>query len=514
MKPIQAVILAAGAGSRMKSATPKVLHPICGRPMIAYALDLAASAGVKQPVVILGEAAEAVQARLPKNAKVVIQKSPLGTGDAILTAKRALGASGDLLVLYADTPLLRRTTIQRLMEAHRKSSATGTLLTSHLADPSGYGRVLRNPASGAIVGVVEESDANVQQRGIREVNVGPCCAKAQALFEALAQVQPSPSKKEWYLTQAFGILSQREGVKFHSIRAEEAHEAIGINTRHDLVKATAIIRQRIFEGHLANGVTIVDPSNTYIDQGVAIGADTTIHPGTMIESDVAIGKRCDIGPYARLRSGVVVENDSRIGNFVELVRTTVGSGVRINHVAYLGDATVDDDVNIGAGTITANFSGTEKLPTVIGKGAFIGCNTVLIAPVKVGPGAVTGAGSVVTKGHDVPPRSVVVGVPARPLQRAPAGAALRATPSRDGAAKPVTAKVAARRPAPRHAEHARDSVPEIAARFQGAVRPARPAPKRVSVKRPKAAKKAVKKAALKRTVRRPTARRLVKAARR
>ena len=421
MKPVQMLILAAGGGTRMKSETPKVLHPICGRPMIAYALDLVAAAGVKQPIVILGEAADKIRPHLPKEVRVVIQKAPLGTGDAVLAAKRSLdGLGGDLVILYADTPLLRRTTIQRLIETHRKSAATCTLLTAHLADPTGYGRIVRDPTGGLIVGVAEEAEATAQQRAIREINVGPICAKAQALFEALATVRPSQVKKEWYLTQAIGILAKREGAKFQTVRVEKATETFGVNSRLDLAKAAAIIRQRIIESHMANGVTIVEPQVTFIDHGVTIGQDTVIHPGTVIESGVSIGRRCSIGPFARLRSGVVVEDDTRIGNFVELVRTKVGTRVRINHVTYLGDTTVEDEVNIGAGTITANFDGTNKLPTTIGKGAFIGCDTILIAPVKVGPGAVTGAGSVIPKGHDVPSRGVVVGVPARPLEKAPA----------------------------------------------------------------------------------------------
>jgi len=436
---LHVIILAAGGGTRMKSQTPKILHPLCGRPMIAYALDLAAASGVKQPIVIVGEAADQIKPHLPKEVKVVIQSKPVGTGDAVLTARRALGGlSGDVLILYADTPLLRRTTIQQLIEAHRKAGATCTLLMSHLADPSGYGRIVRDP-TGAIIGVVEEPEATAQQRAIREVNVGPLCAKAQPLFEALASGRASHTGKEWYLTQAVGILAKQEGTKFQTARVENAIEALGVNSRVDLAKATGIIQQRIVDSHLHNGVTIIDPRSTFIDHGVSIGTDSVIYPGTVIESGVTIGKRCSIGPFARLRSGVVVEDESRIGNFVELVRTRVGNRVRINHVTYLGDTTVADDVNIGAGSITANFDGTNKLPTTIGRGAFIGCDTVLIAPVKVGQGAVTGAGSVIPKGHDVPARGVVVGVPARPLETAPKKAG--------GPAHPLAPK-APERPAP------------------------------------------------------------------
>ena len=446
MRSLQVMILAAGGGTRMKSGLPKVLHPVCGRPMIAYALDLAAASGIKQPIIVLGgETADQIRPHLPKEVTIVVQKTPLGTGDAVLTAKRAVGGAGDVLILYADTLLIRRTTIQRLIESHYKSSATCTLLTAHLADPSGYGRVVREP-TGQMIGVVEESEANVQQRAIREINVGPLCAKAQPLFESLTNVKPSVVKKEWYLTQAVALLAQREGAKFQTVRVEEASEALGVNSRTELTRAAATIRQRIVAGHLHNGVTIMDPATTFIDHGVTIGHDTTIHPCTVIESGVSIGKRCTIGPFARLRSGVAVADETRVGNFVELVRAKIGGRVHINHVTYLGDTTVEDDVNIGAGTITANFDGRNKLPTIIGKGAFIGCDTVLIAPVKVGAGAVTGAGSVIPKDHDVPPRGVVVGVPAHQLQTDGAGkAAPRPAPQAKTLSRPTLTKKPARK---------------------------------------------------------------------
>lgn len=449
MRAIQVMILAAGSGARMKSELPKVLHPVCGRPMIAYALDLAAATGGKQPIVVLGgETADAVKPYLPKDAVVVVQKMPLGTGDAVLAAKRQVGASGDILILYADTLLIRRTTIQRLIESHYKSSAICTLLTAHLADPSGYGRVVRDPA-GTIAGIVEETDANALQRAIREINVGPLCLKAQPLFEALANVKPSAVKKEWYLTQAVALLGAREGAKFQTARVEEASEALGVNSRADLVRATGVIRQRIVDAHLHNGVTIVDPATTYIDHGVTIGHDTVIQPCTVIETGVSIGKRCSIGPFARLRTGVSVSDDVRIGNFAELVRTKVGQRVRINHMSYLGDATIEDEVNIGAGSITANYDGKQKLPTVIGKGAFIGSDTILIAPVKIGAGAVTGAGSVVPKSHDVPPRGVVVGVPARALSSDGKPGATPVAPSRMEGRGVNGAKTPAAKPRPK-----------------------------------------------------------------
>ncbi len=276
MSVLHAVILAAGRGTRMKSELPKVLHPICGRPMIAYSWDLAVTAGVKQPIVVLSGEADQVAAHLPKELKTVIQEKPLGTGDAVMATKKAIGSlTGDLLVLYADTPLIRRMTIQRLIETHRKTNATCTLLTAHLADPFGYGRVVRD-ATGVITEIVEESDANTVERAIREVNVGPLCVEVGPLFEALAEVTPAKSTKEWYLTEAIAILAKKEGTKFQAVRVEKATEAIGVNSRVDLAKAAAIVRQRIVENHMNNGVTIVDPQATYINQGVTIGQDTVV----------------------------------------------------------------------------------------------------------------------------------------------------------------------------------------------------------------------------------------------
>ncbi len=454
MRTLHAIILAAGEGTRMKSETPKVLHPICGRPMIAYALSLVASVGVKQPVVVLGHGAELIKPHLPKEAKAVIQTTRVGTGDAVLAAKRSLGALiGEILILYGDTPLLRRTTVQKLVETHFKTSATCTLLTAHLADPSGYGRIARNE-TGQIVGIVEEAEANAAQRAVREINVGPLVCHTQALMEALATVTPSASKKELYLTQVIAHLARQEGAKIQATRVEEVSEALGINSRGELARAIGVIRRRIVDAHLHGGVTIEDPDTTFIDYGVSIGTDTTIHPYTVIETGVSIGKRCSIGPFARLRTGVTIADEVRVGNFTELVRTKVGPRVRINHVSYLGDATIEEGANIGAGTITANYDGKNKHPTHIGKGAFIGSDTVLIAPVKVGAGAVTGAGSVVTKAHDVPPKGLVMGVPARPVgpdtrpSRGTRSGRSRARPkaeSRRRGARTVRAKSKARR---------------------------------------------------------------------
>jgi len=415
MSTLRAVILAAGEGTRMKSELPKVLHRLCGRPMIAYALDLAALAGVKEPVVVIGHGAEQVKAQLPKGIRYVTQSKQMGTADAVLATKRVLGGlTGNLLVLYADTPLLRRTTVQHLVEAHRKHDAVCTLLTAHFADPSGYGRIVRE-ATGQVTGIIEEPAATSAQRALREINVGPLVCKTRELFDALATVKPSGAKREFYLTAVIAHFARQEGAKIQTARIEEAAEALGVNSKADLVRAIGVIRQRIIDTHLHNGVTIEDPQTTFIEHGVSIGHDTIIHPHTVIETGVSIGKRCSIGPFARLRSGVTIGEEARVGNFVELVRSKVAPRVRINHMTYLGDTVVEEAANIGAGTITANYDGREKHGSHIGKGAFIGCDTVLIAPVKVGSGATTGAGSVVTRSHDVPAKGAVAGVPARPI---------------------------------------------------------------------------------------------------
>jgi len=480
MRILHAIILAAGEGTRMKSERPKVLHPICGRPMIAYALNLAASVGVKQPVVVLGNGAELIKPHLPKEAKMVIQTKRVGTGDAVLAAKRSLGSlSGEVLILYGDTPLLRRTTVQKLVETHFKAGATCTLLTAHLADPGGYGRIARNE-TGQIVGIVEEAEANAAQRAVREINVGPLVCHTQALMETLATVTPSASKKELYLTQVVAHLARQEGAKIHAARVEEVSEALGINSRGELARAIGVTRQRIIETHLHNGVTIEDPGTTCIDYGVSIGADTTIRPHTVIETGVSIGRRCSIGPFARLRTGVTIADEAKIGNFTELVRTKVGPRVRISHVSYLGDATVEEGANIGAGTITANYDGKDKHPTHIGKGAFIGSDTVLIAPVKVGAGAVTGAGSVVTKAHDVPAKGVVAGVPARPI-----GSDHQESAKTDGhSARPALHQrrggrpVAAKASKPRHAQKPKKAAARPARKPQPKRRAATPARRR------------------------------------
>ncbi|MBI4355235.1 MAG: bifunctional N-acetylglucosamine-1-phosphate uridyltransferase/glucosamine-1-phosphate acetyltransferase [Candidatus Omnitrophica bacterium] len=400
----------------MRSAVPKVLHPIAGRPMLGYTLEAAQALGVRDPIIVIGAGAVQVRAALPSRTRVVVQTERRGTGDAVERTRRLLSRfRGDLLVLYADAPLVRVENLRRLIQAHRTSGAAATLLTAELDEPGSYGRVVRN-GDGSVHAIVEHAEATDDERAIREVNIGHACFDATRLFAALRSVRPSQVKREYYLTDVIGRLAAEQSGSVQAVQAQEASEAMGINSRKELAQAAAVMRQRILERLMAQGVTIIDPANTWIDADVVIGQDTTILPYVFIESGVRIGRRCRIGPFARLRSGVRLGDEVRVGNFTELVRSTVGRGVKMNHFSYLGDATVGAKTNIGAGTVTANYDGRRKSKTRIGAGAFIGSDTVLVAPVSVGAGAVTGAGCVVPRGR-VPAKAVVVGVPARPLRK-------------------------------------------------------------------------------------------------
>lgn len=411
MKSPIAIILAAGRGTRMKSETPKVLHKIFGKTIIGYVLDSIMEAGVSERIVVAGYGSELLKDEV-RDAKVVIQKALLGSGDAVAAAKKVLkNYSGDILVMCGDTPLVRPETIKRLIEKHSSSGASATILTAELKDPSGYGRIARN-ADGKVSGIVEEVNASLYEEVINEINVGTYCFKAADLFEALLSVKLDGRKKEIFLTDTIALL-RGKGKTVESVLTEDPDEAIGVNTRIDLALIFAILKKRAMDELMLSGVTIEDPASTIIYPGVKIGRDTTIYSNTVIESGVEIGDGCHIGPFSRIRSGVILGNGVEVGNFVELVRTKIGAGTKVKHHTYLGDSIVGKSVNIGAGTITANYDGKAKNKTLIEDGAFIGVGAVLIAPVRIGAGALVGAGSVVSKNHDVPRFATVVGVPAR-----------------------------------------------------------------------------------------------------
>jgi bifunctional UDP-N-acetylglucosamine pyrophosphorylase / glucosamine-1-phosphate N-acetyltransferase len=411
MRDMIAVILAAGRGTRMKSAAPKVLHEILGRSVIGYVLDAVKGAGVSETVTVVGYGSDELK-KVLGGSKVAVQKKLLGSGDAVLTAKARLdGYSGDLLIICGDTPLVRSDTIKALIDKHKNSKASLTVLTAEMRNPTGYGRIRRDD-NGRIVKIIEELEAGLYEEVIKEINVGTYCCKALELFGALAEVKPNKKKEEVFLTDAVAIL-HRKGKLIESVMTKDPDEAVGINTRKDLARATDIMKTGIMDELMDSGVTIEDPDSTTIYPGVKIGADTVIHPNTFIESGVRIGRSCHIGPFARLRPGTAIGDSVEVGNFVELNRTHVGDGAKIKHHAYLGDTTVGKNVNVGAGTITANYDGRNKNKTVIEDGAFVGVGAILIAPVRIGSKATVGAGCVVPKNHDVPKDAVVIGVPAR-----------------------------------------------------------------------------------------------------
>jgi len=417
MKNIAAIILAAGEGTRMRSSVPKVLHSICGRPMIRYLVDTLNSIGVQKIIVVVGHKADLVKRDL-SGVKCIMQERPSGTADAVLKTKRLLlkdNKIDSVLIAYGDVPLLRAATLKKIIERHISTRSGCTLLASRLKNPTGYGRIVRS-GNDRIVKIIEELDASIYEKVIEEINVGVYCFNKQLLFKSLEKIRPNNRKKEYYLTDTVEILAKANAL-IDSVSTDDPEEFLGINTRKDLIQAEQVVRRRVLEGIMQQGVTVIDPRNTYIEEDAEIKKDTVIYPYTFIDNGVKIGSRCTIGPFARLRSGTIVEDDVSIGNFVEIVRSRIERHTKIRHQCYIGDTVIGKRVNIGAGTIVANYDGRRKNKTIIEDNAFIGVGTILIAPVKIGKGAATGAGSVVTKNKNVPAGKTVVGVPARVLKK-------------------------------------------------------------------------------------------------
>lgn len=415
MKNVRGVILAAGKGIRMNSKFPKMFHPLLGKPLIVYPIENFKKLGIREIFVVVGYKKEFFSSYL-RNIKLVVQKRLLGTGNALLSAEPYLGNfKGTILVMAGDIPLIRVETLRNLIKRHKETNSLATILTTFTENPKGYGRILRN-GSGKVIGICEETDLDDNLETIKEINSGIYCFESPQIFHYLKKIKINPHKKEYYLTDVIALLSKNnEEISTYSITDYE--EVLGINTRRDLSKAEKILKMRLMDRLMQEGVTIVDPDNTYIEEGVKIGRDTVIYPFTVIERDVSIGENCRIGPFCRLRQKTVIEDNVELGNFVELVRSKVRSFTKAKHLTYLGDTYVGKGVNIGAGTIVANFDGRRKNKTFIYDKAFIGSGTILIAPVKVGKRSTTGAGAVVTKNKDVPPGKTVVGVPARILTK-------------------------------------------------------------------------------------------------
>jgi len=443
---ITAVLLAAGQGTRMKSSLPKMLHPLCGQPMLLHALNSVRAVSTETPVVIIGHGADAVRKAVGESASCVIQEQQLGTGHAVLQAEALLKEKTNLvLVAYGDMPLLRPATLQMLVDAQKSNPGPLSLLTVVHHNPRGFGRIVRKP-DGSVAAIVEEHQATAQQLQIKELNVGAYCFDASWLWDALHRVQLSP-KGEYYLTDTVGLAVQ-DNLTVQALVMDDFTETIGVNTRVHLAEAEAAMRRRINEAHMLAGVSFIDPASTYIEVGVSIGQDTVLWPNTYLFGSTTIGQNCqigpnshirdthvgngsqvfmsvtegavleehvDIGPFARLRKGAYLSNGVHMGNFGEVKDSTLGPGVKMGHFSYIGNATIGAETNIGAGTITCNYDGEKKHPTIIGEDVFIGSDTMLVAPVTLGDGARTGAGSVVTK--NVPADTLVVGAPARAIKK-------------------------------------------------------------------------------------------------
>ena len=445
--PIFAVVLAAGKGTRMKSNRAKVLHTLCGVPMVNYVIEATRPLAPQRLLVVVGHQAELVEAVLPADAEPVLQKEQLGTGDAVRVALGALEGEeeGVLLVVNGDGPLISKRSLNELVERHRSAQVGATVLVAELDDPSGLGRVVE---SAGVVSVVEEKGATEAEKEIKLVNLGLYAFELSEIRDAISRVVPENEQGELYLTDVLEIIGRRSRAVTYRLKNPE--EANLVNDRSQLARAEEILRRRILDAHMRAGVTVRDPVSTHIEASVQIGRDTVILPGTFLRGNTRIGSDCmigpsadlldtvvadgasvehsvgrgaqvgeaaSVGPYAFLRPGTVLGPEVKVGAYCEVKNTRVGRGSKVPHLSYVGDAEIGEDANLGAGTITANYDGVKKNRTKIGDKAFTGVNTNLIAPVTIGDGAYLGAGSVVNK--DIPPGKLAVGMPARVIRDAP-----------------------------------------------------------------------------------------------
>jgi bifunctional UDP-N-acetylglucosamine pyrophosphorylase/glucosamine-1-phosphate N-acetyltransferase len=460
MPPIFAVVLAAGKGTRMKSNRAKVLHTLCGVPMVNHVIEAIRPLSPERLLVVVGHQADLVRAVLPRDAEAALQKEQLGTGDAVRVALEALEGEeeGVLLVVNGDGPLISDRTLEELVERHRSAGVGATVLVAELEDPRGLGRVVEE---AGVVRIVEERDATEEERAIGLVNLGLYAFELSEIRDAIGKVASENSMGELYLTDVLEIIGRRS--RAVTYRLKDLEEANLVNDRSQLARAEEILRRRILDAHMREGVTVRDPVSTHIEADVEIGRDTVILPGTLLRGGTKIGSDCvigpsadlldtrvgdgarvehsvgrgaevgegaTVGPYAFLRPGTILGPEAKVGAYCEIKNTRVGRGSKVPHLSYVGDAEIGEDANLGAGTITANYDGVNKNRTTIGDGAFTGINTNLIAPVTIGDGAYLGAGSVVNK--DIPPGKLAVGMPARVIRDAPGSAEGKRRP-RDGA---------------------------------------------------------------------------------
>ena len=440
MPDTHVVILAAGKGTRMKSGVPKVLHRAGGLSLIEHVLRTADALAPTSRVLVVGHEADQVRALLNgrQDLRFALQSPQLGTGHALLQAEAELaGASGTVVLLSGDVPLLRSETLVRLVRTHRERSAAATVVTARVERPDGYGRIVRR--DGQIVAIVEHKDASPEERHIDEINSGIYAFDLAHLFAALREIGSSNAQGEYYLPDLVRIYRAR-GLGVETVTVDDPHEILGVNSRRELADMAAIMNRQRNEALMESGVTIVDPATVYVGPDVEVGSDTILHPGVHLEGRTRIGSGCEIhacvrivdstledgvvvsnfclildstvargarvGPFAHIRPQSMVGEDAHVGNFVELKKTTLGRGSKANHLTYLGDATIGERVNVGAGTITCNYDGVAKHPTIIEDGAFIGSDSQLVAPVRVGRGAYVAAGSTVTE--NVPAGSLAI----------------------------------------------------------------------------------------------------------
>ncbi|WP_368986133.1 bifunctional UDP-N-acetylglucosamine diphosphorylase/glucosamine-1-phosphate N-acetyltransferase GlmU [Caldifermentibacillus hisashii] len=422
------IVLAAGQGTRMKSKLYKVLHPVCGKPMVRHVIDELKQIGADQIITVVGHGADEVKNELKDDSEFVLQEQQLGTAHAVMQARDLLqDKEGLTLVVCGDTPLLKADTIKAMIDYHINNHSKATILTAVAEDPTGYGRVIRNE-QGYVEKIVEHKDASDEEKAVKEINAGTYCFDNASLFHALQKVTNNNAQNEYYLPDVIGILKDA-GQTVTAFTTNDFTEIFGINDRVALAQAGKIMQQRINEKHMRNGVTIIDPEQTYIDATVVIGQDTVIYPGTMVKGNTVIGTDCiigpnseilncdignrtsirqsvthdskigsdvQIGPFAHIRPQSFIHDEVRIGNFVEIKKTEFGRKSKASHLSYIGDANVGSNVNIGCGSITVNYDGVNKFKTIIKDGAFIGCNSNLVAPVEIGEGAYVAAGSTIT----------------------------------------------------------------------------------------------------------------------
>lgn len=432
-----AIILAAGQGTRMKSKLPKVLHKVLGKPMVQWVIDCLTAAGVTDKITVLGHGAEQVATVVAEQTSIVYQTEQLGTGHAVMQGVKALGAENDcVIVICGDTPLLQADTIKSLLAKHNAEKNMVTVLTAQASDPTGYGRIVRNGAQ--IEAIVEQKDATEEEKTITEINTGTYCFNQQFLLQYLPTLTTNNAQKEYYLTDLIKIANQNQ-FPVGGYQLDDFSESLGVNNRVQLAQAEQVLRQRKCNEVMLAGVTLIDPASTYIGADVVIGNDTIIYPNVVLEGatvigsdniigmncrfvdsiigdnndiqsttivESTVGNGCKIGPMAYLRPGTVLADQVKIGDFVEVKKSQIGTGTKIPHLSYVGDAVVGSSVNIGCGTITCNYDGVNKYQTTIKDNAFIGSNTNLVAPVVVEEKAFIGAGSTITK--DVPADTLAV----------------------------------------------------------------------------------------------------------